>query len=73
MRVVKLWDVGKPIQHECKRLVRVTKGRELAASGSRGNFKMHKDAIELSTGQLVEPQEILIGIALLEIQSPSDA
>lgn len=53
--------------------MRVTKGRELAASGSRGNFKMHKDAIELSTGQLVEPQEILIGIALLEIQSPSDA
>ncbi|EQM51677.1 hypothetical protein D051_5349 [Vibrio parahaemolyticus VPCR-2010] len=33
---------------------------------------MHKDTLELPTGQLVTPQEILTGIALLEIQSPSD-
>ncbi|EGR3179438.1 regulator, partial [Vibrio parahaemolyticus] len=47
-------------------------GRELATSEAWKNFKMHKDTLELPTGQLVTPQEILTGIALLEIQSPSD-
>ncbi len=72
VRVVKLWDSGKPIPPECKRLMRMTKGRELATSEAWENFKMHKDTLELPTGQLVTPQEILTGIALLEIQSPSD-
>ncbi len=45
--------------------MRITKGRELATSEDWENFKMHKNALELSTGQLVIPQEILTGIALL--------
>ncbi|HAV1572265.1 TPA: regulator [Vibrio parahaemolyticus] len=72
VRAVKSWDKGKPIPPECKRLMRMTKGRELATSEAWENFKMHKDRLELPTGQLVAPQEILTGIALLEIQSPSD-
>ncbi|KIP73028.1 phage protein [Vibrio alginolyticus] len=72
VRVVKLWDSGKPIPPECKRLMRMTKGRELATSEAWENFKMHKETLELPTGQLVTPQEILIGIALLEIGAESD-
>ncbi len=53
--------------------MRVTKGRELATSEDWENFKMHKNALELSTGQLVIPQEILTGIALLEIGAKPDA
>ncbi|MBE4094579.1 phage protein [Vibrio parahaemolyticus] len=72
VRAVKLWDSGKPIPPECKRLMRMTKGRELATSEAWENFKMHKDKLELPTGQLVTPQEILTGIALLEIGAKQD-
>ncbi|EXJ24675.1 phage family protein [Vibrio parahaemolyticus VPTS-2009] len=33
---------------------------------------MHKETLELPTGQLVTPQEILTGIALLEIGAEPD-
>ena len=32
-------------------------------------FKMHYDKLELPSGQIVSPQQILAGIALLSIQS----
>ena len=70
--VVNNWDKGKPIPPECKRLMRMTKGRELATSKDWDMFKMHKNTLELPTGQHVTPQQILTGIALLEIQSPTD-
>lgn len=72
VRTVKSWDDGKPIPPECKRLMRMTKGRELATSEAWEDFKMHKNTLELPTGQLVTPQEILIGIALLEIGAEPD-
>lgn len=72
VRVVKSWDVGEEIPPECKRLMRMTRGRELAASVEWEHFKMHKDKLELPTGQSVTPQEILTGIALLEIGAESD-
>ncbi|UJX05035.1 regulator [Vibrio parahaemolyticus] len=72
VRAVKNWDDGKPIPPECKRLMRMTKGRELATSEAWEHFKMHKDKLELPTGQLVTPQEILTGIALLEIGAEPD-
>nr|WP_319552553.1 regulator [uncultured Vibrio sp.] len=70
--VVKSWDEGEPIPPECKRLMRMTKGRVLAASAEWERFKMHKDTLELPTGQYVTPQEILTGIALLEIGAGPD-
>lgn len=72
VRVVKAWDEGEPIPPECKRLMRMTKGRELAVSEEWERFKMHKDKLELPTGQSVTPQEILTGIALLDIGSGPD-
>ncbi|ENV5903692.1 phage protein [Vibrio parahaemolyticus] len=72
VRTVKEWDKGKSIPPECKRLMRMTKGRDLSSSEEWQNFKMHHDRLELPTGQLVTAQQVLVGIALLEIQSPID-
>jgi len=69
VRTVTEWDKGKPIPPECKRLMRMMKGRELSASDDWEQFKMHYDKLELPTGQVVRPQQILAGIALLGIQS----
>lgn len=47
----------------------MAKGRELSPCDSWEAFKMHYDRLELPTGQLVSSQQILTGMALLEIQS----
>ncbi|UJQ40391.1 regulator [Vibrio anguillarum] len=70
--VVKGWDKGKEIPRECKRLMRMAKGRELSSCSTWEQFKMHYNKMELPTGQLVTPQEILAGIALLEIEAVDD-
>ncbi|EHK9052538.1 regulator [Vibrio vulnificus] len=72
VRQVKEWDKGKTIPSECKRLMRMSKGRELSSCGSWEAFKMHYDKLELPTGQLVTAQEVLAGLALLEINAPDD-
>ncbi|ENE5187299.1 phage protein [Vibrio parahaemolyticus] len=69
VRTVKEWDKGKTIPPECKRLMRMTKGRELSPSEQWEHFKMHYDRLELPTGQLVTAQQVLTGIALIEISS----
>ncbi|EKK9972221.1 phage protein [Vibrio parahaemolyticus] len=72
VRTVKEWDKGKTIPPECKRLMRMTKGRELSSSDQWEGFKMHYDRLELPTGQLVTAQQVLTGIALLEIGALED-
>ncbi|MEZ9471003.1 regulator [Vibrio lentus] len=69
VRTVTGWDEGNPIPPECKRLMRMAKGRELSISEDWEQFKMLHDRLELPTGQVVRPQQILAGIALLGIQS----
>ena len=69
VRTVTGWDEGNPIPPECKRLMRMAKGRELSISENWEQFKMLYDSMDLSTGQVVRPQQILAGIALLGIQS----
>jgi len=69
VRTVTRWDEGKPIPPECKRLMRMANGRELSTSEDWRKFKMLYDRMELPTGQVVTPQQILAGIALLGIQS----
>ncbi|WCP70097.1 regulator [Vibrio tubiashii] len=69
VRVVKGWDNGNEIPKECKRLMRLAKGRPLSECDEWINFRMHMDKLELPTGQMVSAQEILAGIALLDIQS----
>ncbi|EIV8470755.1 regulator [Vibrio vulnificus] len=72
VRQVKEWDKGKTIPSECKRLMRMMKGRELSPCESWESFRMRNDKLELPTGKLISPQELLAGIALLEIESPAD-
>nr|WP_251372976.1 regulator [Vibrio gigantis] len=69
VRTVTRWDEGDAIPPECKRLMRMSKGRELGVSDDWKRFKLHYDKLELPTGQCVTAQQILLGIALLEIQS----
>ncbi|WP_411197962.1 regulator [Vibrio sp. EA2] len=71
-RTIKEWDKGKSIPPECKRLMRMVKGRELSSSQQWEYFRMHYDKLELPTGQLVTAQQVLTGIALLEIGSKTD-
>ncbi len=47
----------------------MAKGRELSVSDDREQFNMLYDSMELPTGQVLRPQQILAGIALLGIQS----
>ncbi|WP_347362058.1 regulator [Vibrio vulnificus] len=72
VRQVKEWDKGKTIPRECKRLMRMSRGRELSPCDSWEAFKMHYDKLELPTGQLVTAQEVLTAIAILEIGAQPD-
>ncbi len=72
VRTVKEWDKGKIIPPECKRLMRMTKGRELSSCEDWENFVMRHDRLELPTGQLVTAQQVLIGVALLELGASND-
>lgn len=69
VRTVTRWDEGQVIPPECKRLMRMSKGKELGVTKDWKGFKIHYDKIELPTGQMVTSQQILLGMALLEIQS----
>ncbi|MFB9136823.1 regulator [Vibrio olivae] len=66
---VKRWDKGKPIPKECKRLMRMHKGLEISHSKEWEGFSMQNNMLRLPNGQLLSPQQILIGAGLLEIQS----
>ncbi|EPF7650411.1 regulator [Vibrio vulnificus] len=72
VRQVKEWDKGKEIPKECKRLMRNQSRLELSHKDEWCGFKMNREKLELPTGRCVTPQEILTGIALLEIQSEMD-
>ncbi|ELX7503127.1 phage protein [Vibrio fluvialis] len=72
VRTVTEWDRGKPIPPECKRLMRMIRGRELCIDKSWENFRMNGCKLELPTGKLVSAQEVLLGIALIEINSEDE-
>jgi len=69
VRTVKGWDSGSEIPRECRRLMRMQRRLELSQSDEWHGFKMHNSYLELPTGQLITPQQILAGIGLLEINS----
>ncbi len=69
VRTVTRWDEGQAIPPECKRLMRMARCRELGIGEEWKRFRIHYDKLELPTGQLVTAQQILLGMALLEIKS----
>lgn len=70
VRTVTEWDRGKLIPPECKRLMRMTKGIQISTCDEWTGFQMIHSKLKLPSGQLVSPQQVLTGIALLEISSP---
>ncbi|EKO3426342.1 phage protein [Vibrio fluvialis] len=69
VRVVTSWDLGKEIPPECKRLMRWASQRELSHYPEWEAFAMAHNRMVLPTGQRITAQQLLTGIALLEIQS----
>ncbi|WP_019277005.1 phage protein [Vibrio coralliilyticus] len=69
VRTVRDWDKGKEIPKECRRLMRMVSGREISSHEEWENFQVLHDKMLLPTGKYISPQELLTGIALLEIQS----
>ncbi|EKZ9000175.1 phage protein [Vibrio fluvialis] len=69
VRTVTDWDKGKPIPPECRRLMRMYSRRLLGQHSGWEEFKMVHDRLELPTGKKITPQQLILGIALLEIQS----
>ncbi|HDM8048115.1 TPA: phage protein [Vibrio fluvialis] len=69
VRTVTGWDCGKEIPPECKRLMRMAKGKQLSHLETWEDFKMVRGMLKLPTGQCITPQQLLTGIALLSIQS----
>ncbi|EKO3980868.1 regulator [Vibrio fluvialis] len=67
VRTVTEWDRGKPIPPECKRLMRMFNGKELSYLPIWDGFRISNGKLQLPNGKFVSPQEIIIGIALLEI------
>ncbi len=63
------WDKGKPIPKECRRLMRMHRKLDLSHFVEWEGFSMQNGKLMLPTGQLLSPQQILIGSGLLEIQS----
>ncbi|MCG3721388.1 regulator [Vibrio cincinnatiensis] len=72
VRTVKEWDKGKTIPPECKRLMRLATKNKLSTLDEWYGFKIVNNLLELPTGQKVTPQQILTGIALVEIESTED-
>ncbi|WP_162046389.1 DUF3653 domain-containing protein [Vibrio taketomensis] len=68
-RTITEWDKGKTIPDECKRLMRMYRRLELSHNESWVGFEMRGDKLVTPTGQLVTPQQVITGLALLEIQS----
>lgn len=52
--------------------MKMNKGRELSSCEDWENFVMRHDRLELPTGQLVTAQQVLVGVALLELGASSD-
>ncbi|WP_070963448.1 phage protein [Vibrio sonorensis] len=69
VRTITSWDKGKPIPKECRRLMRLYRQLEISHLEEWEGFAMKGSKMLTPTGQLASPQQILTGLALLEIQS----
>ncbi|MBY7973805.1 regulator [Vibrio fluvialis] len=69
VRTVTGWDCGNKIPPECRRLMRMAKGKELSHIDAWRDFKMVRGMLQLPTGEIITPQQLITGIALISIQS----
>ncbi|MFH4618446.1 regulator [Vibrio furnissii] len=68
-RTISEWDRGSPIPPECKRLMRLSSGYCVSDDKAWEGFVIRKGKLQIPTGEYVTPQQILTGIALIEISS----
>ncbi|KJG29194.1 regulator [Photobacterium angustum] len=67
------WDRGNPIPPECKRLMRIHRGYEIASIDNQWQgWRFNKGNLVNDQGISLSPQQILTGYALLEIGSEQD-
>ncbi|MGF1747711.1 regulator [Vibrio cionasavignyae] len=69
LKDVQNWDKGETIPPEYRRLLRIYSNRQLGIGNSWQGFEMVGEKMQLPTGQMVTAQQILTGIALIEIGS----
>ncbi|EOC1776436.1 regulator [Vibrio fluvialis] len=69
VRTVTGWDAGNKIPPECRRLMRMVKGRLLCQHPDWEQFRMVGNKLQIPTGQMLTSQQILTAAALLEIES----
>lgn len=69
VRTITSWDLGSEIPSVYKRLMRLSTKNRLSHLEEWEGFKMSNGKLELPTGRLLTPQEILTAVALLEIRS----
>lgn len=65
VRTVKLWDSGKSIPPECKRLMRLYTKSELGIEWD--GFSMQANKLVLPTGERLDPQQVVTAAAILEL------
>ncbi|WP_165313883.1 regulator [Vibrio ziniensis] len=71
IKTVKEWDKGRAIPPECKRLMRMYRTRDASKEANWHQFKITNGMLELPTGLLITPQQILLGAALITEGSES--
>ncbi|MGR5260333.1 regulator [Vibrio astriarenae] len=69
VKTVKSWDLGNDIPKECRRLMRLHSNTVAAFTEEWEQFKIENGRLVLPTGQRLTPAQILIGAALVEIES----
>ncbi|MDT8868713.1 regulator [Vibrio fluvialis] len=72
VRTITEWDKGKAIPPECRRLMRMYSGRDVFSNEDWIGFRLSGNRIILPTGYKATAQEIILGIALIEIQCTDD-
>ncbi|WP_064604191.1 regulator [Photobacterium sp. J15] len=73
VRTVTLWDKGKPIPPECKRLMRMYAGIELDPLGDEWReWSLKKGRLITPNNWSLTPERIITGNALLEINAEDD-
>ncbi len=73
VRTVTRWDSGKvEIPPECRRLMKMHKGFEFSDADEWYGFSFVRGKLLLPTGVMAEPQQILTGMALVEICCSDD-
>ncbi|PWI34158.1 regulator [Vibrio albus] len=69
---VRKWDAGREIPPECKRLMRMARGREIHHSPDWEGFQIVGEKLKLPNDETIGPQQIVTGWVLLNNAGPNE-